>query len=167
MACLIKTHSLVLSSSQMTSDQRTMRIIIIPLWVVFLLYFSSCFMLFIPILMLLLIGLSRLLTSSFWVFTRSCVTQRSSDCWSSINLSGLTPLFKLQLSTSLSFSFIQLNFSASHICLSSLCLLPPQFHFLPTSTSASHFSGECWKALPKQQSVKAIGYILPSVVKLN
>lgn len=42
MACLIKTHSLVLSSSHMTSDQRIMHIIIIPLWVVFLLYFSSC-----------------------------------------------------------------------------------------------------------------------------
>lgn len=146
MPCLIKTHSCVLlPASQMTSDQRIMHIIIIPLWVVFLLFVSSRFALLISILILLLIGLSWFLTSLSWVFNQSsCLTQRSSDCWSSVNLSGLTraSLFKLQLSLCLSFGFIQLNFSASDICLSYLWILLPSFHFLSTSSVCfSYFSG--------------------------
>lgn len=91
MACLIKTHSRVLSpASRMTSDQRISHVIIIRLWVVFQLFVSSHFAPLIAILILLLIGLSWFLTSLSWVFARSCLTQRSSDRWSSVNLSGLT-----------------------------------------------------------------------------
>lgn len=138
MPCLIKTHSCVLlPASQMTSDQRIMHIIIIPLWVVFLLFVSSDFALLISILILLLIGLSWFLISLSWVFNQSsCLTQRSSDCWSSVILSGFTqaPLFKLWLSLCLSFAFNQLNFSASDIRLSYLWILLPSFHFLPSAS---------------------------------
>jgi len=82
MACLIKTPSLVVSSSsRMTSDLNISHVIIIHLRVVFLLLVSSRFALLIVVLMLLLIGLgSWFLTSFSWV----------SGCWSSVNLSRLT-----------------------------------------------------------------------------
>ncbi len=97
---LIKTRSLVLSSaSQMTSDQRISLVINIQLWVVFLLPVSSRFQPLVAILVVLLIGLSCFLTSLSWVFSRFSLTRRSSDCSSTVNLSGLTS--------------IQLNFPAS------------------------------------------------------
>lgn len=116
----------------MTSDQRTSLAIIIQLWVVFRLFVSSHLVVRIAILILHLIGLSCFLTSLSWVFTRSSLTRRRLDCWSSSNLSSLTrgSTFKtLTLSSHLSFPFILLfSVSLSGICLSHLCILPPHFN---------------------------------------
>lgn len=127
----------------MTSDQRTSLAIIIRLWVVFLLLVSSRFAPRVAILILHLIGLSCFLTSLSWVFTRSSLTQRHSDCWSPSNLSSLTPHSKLSLRLHIhSFLVFSSTFSPS-LCLSQVfclfhfCILPPHFDSSQPHPSAS------------------------------
>lgn len=127
----------------MTSDQRTSLAIIIRLWVVFLLLVSSRFAPRVAILILHLIGLSCFLTSLSWVFTRSSLTQRCSDCWSPSNLSSLTPHSKLSLHLHIhSFLVFSSTFSPSLrlsqvFCLFHFCILPPHFDSSQPHPSAS------------------------------
>ena len=162
----------------MTSDQRISLIIILQPWVVFRLLVSSA------IRILLLIGLSWVLTSlslslplslswsphSFlfdpekfgWLIFCGSVRLHSrlhffrSHLWRPLRFLAVT---RLQLFPAQTFVSLP-NFK---FCLPPFQLPPPQ----PQPSASLTSPGCCWKALPKQQSVRAIGYILPSAVKIK
>lgn len=118
----------------MTSDQRISLVIIIQLWVVFLRFVSSYFVLLVAILILLLIGLSWVLTSLSWIFTRSSLTQRSSHCWASVHLSGLT-----HDSTILNTNSVFMSIFCFYL-IQLFQLLPLRYLSLPSLYSASAIS---------------------------
>lgn len=168
----------------MTSDQRTSHAIIIQLRLVFLLLASSRSAPHVAILILHLIGLFMLPDISLMSFhslqfdpetLRLLISLKSvrfnSAPFETPTESSQQPIPRVQLffrhgslslSGVLSFFFVHSASVFPFPVTSSVCFPHPPPHFFFFAPPR-----ERWKALPKQQSVRAIGYILPSAVRLN
>lgn len=157
----------------MTSDQRTSLAIIIQLRLVFLRLASSRSAPHITVLILHLIGLFMLpdiSLMSFYSFQFDLETLISlkSVKFNSVSFKTLTESLRQQIPRIQLFPAWQplaRRYFAFFLYILRVFLFP-----VTSSVCYTHrpfYFRECWKALPKQQSVRVIGYILPSAVKLN